>query len=88
MEENDNVMLNLRLGVKASGLNDFNNFNDFLLKYNLENKPTSNIKIQEVLKKLNLSKVRVYMRDDNFNTDIGIVNLHPYKEHIGFVIYW
>ena len=30
-------------------------FTDFLLKYNLENKATSNIKIQEVLKKLNLS---------------------------------
>ena len=26
------------------------------------------------------------MRDDDFNTDIGIVNLHPLKEVIGFVI--
>ena len=51
-----------------------------MLKYNLENKATSNFKIQEVLKKLNLSNtVGIYMRDDDFNTDIGIVNLHPSK---------
>ena len=55
-------------------------FSEFLLKYNLENKATSNFKIQEVLKKLNLSNdVGIYMRDDDFNTDIGIVNLHPSK---------
>ena len=77
MEENDEVMLNLRLGVKASGLNSFK---DFLLKYNLKDEATSNIKIQEVLKNINLSNdVGIYMRDDDFNTDIGIVNLHPYK---------
>ena len=80
MEENDNVMFNLRLGVKASGLNNNFSFSEFLLKYNLKNEATSNIKIQEVLKKLNLSNtVGIFLRDDDFNTDIGIVNLHPYR---------
>ena len=63
MEENNNVMQ--KLHISASGLNNEQqsssrfttnySFTDFLLKYNLENKATSNIKIQEVLKKLNLS---------------------------------
>ena len=78
MEENNDVMQ--KLNIKASGLKIKFFFKDFLLKYNLKNKATSNIKIYEVLKKLNLSyKVGMYMRDDNLTTDIGIVNLHPYK---------
>ena len=89
MDENNDVIQ--KLHISASGLcakresifdcsNDVCSFTDFLLKYNLKNEATSNIKIQEVLKKLNLtSKVRIYMRDDNFTTDIGIVNLHPSK---------
>ena len=90
MDENNNVMQKLNIktsvwidqksSIKASGLiAKMCNFNDFLSKYNLENKATINIKIQEVLKKLNLSNIGIYMRDDNFNTDIGIINLHPYK---------
>ena len=64
-------------------------FSEFLLKYNLENKATSNFKIQEVLKKLNLSNTAGrYMRDDNFNTDIGIVNLHPYRGSTLGELYW
>ena len=55
-------------------------FNDFIKKYNLKNKATSNIKIYEVLKKIGLdSKVGIYLRDGLFSTDIGIVNLHPSK---------
>ena len=27
------------------------------------------------------------MRDDDFNTDIGIVNLHPIKDRIGYAIF-
>ena len=55
-------------------------FNDFVHKYNLKNKATSNIKIYEVLKKIGLdSKVGIYLRDGLFSTDIGIVNLHPSK---------
>ena len=53
-------------------------FNDFVKKYNLRNKATSNIKLYEVLKKLGLElKVGVYLRDGLFLSDIGIVNLHP-----------
>ena len=52
-------------------------FNDFVRKYNLKNKATSNIKIYEVLKNMGLdSKVGIYLRDGPFSTDIGIVNLH------------
>ena len=55
-------------------------FNDFIKKYNLKNKATSNIKIYEVLKKIGLdSKVVIYLRDGPFSSHIGIVNLHPSK---------
>ena len=55
-------------------------FNDFVLKHNLKNKATSNIKIHEVLKKMGLdSKVGIYLRDGIFESDIGIVNFHPSK---------
>ena len=55
-------------------------FNDFIKKYNLKNKATSNIKIYEVLKKIGLdSKVDIYLRDGSFSSHIGIVNLHPLK---------
>ena len=55
-------------------------FNDFIKKYNLRNKATSNIKIYEVLKNIGLDKkVEIYLRDGLFTTDIGIVNLHPSK---------
>ena len=54
-------------------------FNDFGHKYNLTNKPTSNIKVYQVLSSLNLNDVGIYLRDGPFKTDIGIVNLHPSK---------
>ena len=55
-------------------------FNDFVKKYNLKNKATSNKKIYEVLKNIGLdTKVGIYLRDASFSTDIGIVNLHPSK---------
>ena len=54
-------------------------FNDFIKKYNLRNKATSNIKIQQVLSSLSLNVVGVYLRDGPFESDIGIVNLHPSK---------
>ena len=52
-------------------------FNDFIKKYNLKNKATSNIKIQQVLGSIGLDNVGIYLRDGPFKTDIGIVNLHP-----------
>ena len=52
-------------------------FNDFIKKYNLKNKATSNIKIQQVLSSIGLDNVGIYLRDGLFKTDVGIVNLHP-----------
>ena len=54
-------------------------FNDFVKKFNLENKATSNIKIQQVLSFLSWNDVGIYLRDGLFESDIGIVNLHPSK---------
>ena len=54
-------------------------FNDFVHIYNLKNKATSNIKIQQILSSLSLNDVGIYLRDGPFESDIGIVNLHPSK---------
>ena len=54
-------------------------FNDFIHKYNLKNKATSNIKIQKVLTSIGLDNINIYLRDGPFPSDIGIVNLHPSK---------
>ena len=54
-------------------------FNDFVKEYNLKNKATSNIKIKQVLSSLSLNNVGNYLRDGPFESDIGIVNLHPSK---------
>ena len=54
-------------------------FNDFIKKHNLKNKPTSNIKIQQILLSLSLKDVGIYLRDGSFSSVIGIVNLHPSK---------
>ena len=52
-------------------------FNDFIKKYKLKNKATSNIEIQQVLPSLSLNDVRVFLREELFESDIGVVNLHP-----------
>ena len=52
-------------------------FNDFIKKYKLKNKATSNIKIQQVLSSLSLNDVGIYLRDGPFESDIGVVNQHP-----------
>ena len=54
-------------------------FNEFIKKFNLKNKATSNIKIQQVLSSLSLNDVGIFLRDGPFESDIGIVNLHPSK---------
>ena len=54
-------------------------FNDFFMKNNLRNKATSNIRIQQILSSLSLNDVGVYLRDERFESDVGIVNLHPSK---------
>ena len=53
-------------------------FNDFVKKYKLKNKATCNIKIFEVLKKIGAdSRVGNFLRDEDFSTNCGLVNLHP-----------
>ena len=54
-------------------------FHDFIKKYNLRNKPTSNIKVQQVLSSLSLNDVGIYLRDGPFESDVGIINIHPSK---------
>ena len=54
-------------------------FNDFIKKYKLKNKATSNLKIQQVLDFIGLKNVGIYLRDGPFESNIGIVNLHPSK---------
>ena len=54
-------------------------FNDFIKNYNLRNKATSNVKIEQVLNSIGLNNVGIYLRDGPFRSDIGIVNLHPSK---------
>ena len=54
-------------------------FNDFIHKYKLKNKATSNIKIYQILSSIGLDCVDIYLRDGSFSSDIGIVNLHPTK---------
>ena len=54
-------------------------FNEFIKKYKLKNKATSNIKILQVLSSLSLNNIEIYLRDGPFKSAIGIVNLHPSK---------
>ena len=54
-------------------------FNDFVHRYNLKNKATSNIKIQKVLSSSSLDDVGIYSRDGLFSAENGIVNLDPSK---------
>ena len=52
-------------------------FNDFIKKYKLKNKATSNIKIHQVFSSLSPNDVGIYLKEGPFESDIGIVNLHP-----------
>ena len=54
-------------------------FNDFVRKHKLQNKATSNIKIQQVLSSFSFNDVGIYLQDGPFSSDIGVVNLHPLK---------
>ena len=56
-------------------------FKDFVHKYKLKNKATSNIIIYQLLCFIDFNNVGVYLRDGPFDCDKGIVNLHPTKEH-------
>ena len=55
-------------------------FNDFVRKHFLKNEATSNKKNYEVLKNIGLdTKEEIYLIDEPFSSDIGIVNLTPTK---------
>ena len=54
-------------------------FNDFIKKHSFKNRATSNIKIQQILNSIGLNNVNIYLRDGPFSSDIGIVNLHPFR---------
>ena len=54
-------------------------FNEFLKKYKLKDKATSNVEINRVLSSLSLNEVGIYLRDGPFSSDIRIVNLHPFR---------
>ena len=54
-------------------------FNDFVHDYKLKNKAIPNLKRQEVLSFLFLNDVGIYLRDGPFESNIGIVKLHPSK---------
>ena len=54
-------------------------FNDFVHKYTLKTKATSNLKIQQVLFSIGLDNVVIHVRDGPFLSGKGIVNSHPSK---------
>ena len=55
-------------------------FADFVFQYNLKKKATSNIKLQQMLKRLGLHfKVSVFVRNGIFSTNSGILNLQHSK---------
>ena len=61
-------------------------FNDFIKNYNLKNKATSNIKIQQVISSLGLNDLGIYLRDVFFKVILEKSFYIHQKELIGFVI--
>ena len=54
-------------------------FKEFIKKFNLKNKATTNIRFQQILCSIGLNDVGIYLPDGAFESDIGIVNLHTSK---------
>ena len=52
-------------------------FNDFIRKYNLKNKTTSNKRIFQVLQSLSFNDVGFYLGDGPFPSDVGIEIIYP-----------
>ena len=52
---------------------------DFVKKYNLKDKATSNREKQQVLDDIGLDNVGIYLQDGPFSTNVGILILHPSK---------
>ena len=70
----DFIFTTRRRGDLSEQVNDVVSFNDFVYKYKLKKKATSNIKNQQVLSTLSFNDVGIYVRDGTFQSDIGIVN--------------
>ena len=51
-------------------------FNDFIHKYNLKKRATSNTKIQHINSSLALSDLKIFLEDGSFTYVVGIVSLH------------
>ena len=62
-------------------------FNDFVHKYNLKNKASSDIKNYQILSSLGLNDVDIHLRDGSFQSDMGIATLHHSKgtHWVGFI---
>ena len=54
-------------------------FNDFIEKYKIKNKATSNIEIQQVHDSIGLDNIGIYLKDGPFKFDISIVKIQPYR---------
>ena len=61
-------------------------FNDFTLKYKLKIKATSNLKIHQVHHSIGLNNADIRPSDGPFEPDMGVVNLHLSKKHLGLYI--
>ena len=55
-------------------------FIDFIQKYTLKSRDTSNIKLYQILCPIGLNIDSICLREGPFDSDIGIVILHPTKE--------
>ena len=60
-------------------------FNNFVHRYIIKNKATSNIKSYRVLSFVGLDIVDLYARDEPFSSVVGNVYLHPKKNSLGFI---
>ena len=54
-------------------------FNEFIHKYKVKNKATSNEKIYQSPSSVGLDNVDNYLRDGSFEFDIVIVHFHPFQ---------
>ena len=54
-------------------------FSDFIQKNKLKTKATSIKKFHQILPSSYLNDIGIYLRDDPFKSDVGIINFQPTK---------
>ena len=54
---------------------------DFIHKCKLKNKTSSLLKLKQVLSSLILNNVEIHLGDGPFESDLGVVNLHPQNRY-------